>query len=317
MKIKKILSVIGLIFFFYILYDVGVLKILSTIKNSNLYYLAFAVILTPAFILPLAFKWWLILKKQGFNLNFSYVLKLYYIGAFYGFITPAHIGSLIRAHYLKNKTKKGLIECASGIIIERIFDLFTIFIFAFIGALFLLKSSVGIISPIIVSFIVFLIAILIFMRKKRGMLFLSVFYNLLLPKNIKEKADNSLDKFYNSLPKLRKLISIFLITIISWIIFYSQTYIFAKAFYINIPFPIFVSLVSIGTIIATIPISISGLGTREFTLITLFSLFNISPESVVSMSLVSFVTTGLIEGALGLYFAFKEDEIFNYNTVSS
>ena len=77
------------------------------------------------------------------------------------------------------------------------------------------------------------------------------------------------------------------------------------------------SFVSIGTVIATIPISISGLGTREFTLITLFSLFNIPPEATVSMSLVSFFMTGLIEGSLGLYFAFKEDEILDYNTISS
>jgi len=320
MKIKKILPIIGLLLFAYLIYDIGVLNLFNTIKNANISYIFIGAILTPLFILPLAFKWFIILKKQKFNLNFFYVLKLYYIGAFYGFITPARTGSLIRAYYLKKKTKRRLIECASSIVIERIMDLFAVFIFAFIGAFFILKSNLNLFYTLIISFIVFFILILIFMRKKRAMFLLSLIYNYILPKNIKEKADNSLNTFYDSLPKLRNLIIVFALTIFTWIFLYVQTFLFAKAFNINnIPFYIFFPLISIGTVVATIPISVSGLGTREFTLITLFSLFNVNPESVISMSLVSFVLVGLIEGLIGLFFVVKEgkNEILNNNTTGS
>lgn len=319
MKFKKVLSLIGIILFAYLIYKVGVQNLIQTLKNANFYYIIIGIISTPIFIMPLAVKWYLILKKQGFNLNFPYVLKLYYIGAFYGFITPARVGSLIRAVYLKKKTKKGLIECASSIVIERALDLFSIFIFAFIGALIFIKTNLNLNYVLIFSFLVFSLLIFIFMRKSRGMFVLKLFYNYFLPKNIKDKADNSLHTFYNSLPKLRKLIPVFILSIITWILLYFQTYLFALAFSINIPFYIFVAFVSIGTIVATIPISVSGLGTREFTLITLFSIYNVPPEAVVSMSLSSFFLIGLIEGLIGLFFMFKEDknEILNYNSISS
>ena len=320
MNIKKILPVIGIVLLIYLVYDIGLSKIINAIKSANIYYLIFGTVLTPLFILPLALKWHRILKKQGFNLNFFYVLKIYYIGAFYGFITPSRAGSLMRAYYLKKKTKRKLMECASGIVVERIMDLFSVFIFAFLGVIFIIKSYPVLKPVLVVSFFVFFALILIFMRKKRAVFLLSLLYKHLLPEHIKNKADNSLNIFYDSLPRLRKLVSIFLLTIFSWIVLYLQTFIFAKAFHItSIPFYIFISLISIGTVVATIPISISGLGTRELTLINLFGLFNVNPEAVVSMSLVSFIAVGLIESSIGLFFMLKEgkNEIFDNNPSGS
>ncbi|MEK6937259.1 MAG: lysylphosphatidylglycerol synthase transmembrane domain-containing protein [Nanoarchaeota archaeon] len=317
MKIKKILPLIGLVLFAYLVYRIGVNDLIETLKGANLTYLFIGIVSTPIFILPLAYKWHMILKRQNFDLKFLYVLKLYYIGAFYGFITPSRVGSLMRATYLKKKTKRGLVECASSIILERVMDLFAIFVFAFLGALLFIKSNLSLSYVLIFSFLVFSCAIFIFMRRSRGKFVLGLIYNYLLPKNIKEKTDNSLNSFYNSLPKLRKLILVFFATMTTWILIYFQTYIFAWAFSIEIPFYVFVVFVAIGTVVATIPISISGLGTRELTLITLFSLYNIRPEAVVSMSLSSFFLIGFIEGLIGLFFVFKEDEVLNYNTISS
>jgi uncharacterized protein (TIRG00374 family) len=317
MKIKNILPIIGLILFVYLIYRIGVTDLIDTLKNAYIPYLIIGMVLTPIFILPLAFKWYIILKRQGFDLSFLFVLKLYYMGAFYGFITPARVGSLMRALYLKKKTKRGLVECASSIVLERIMDLFVIFIFAFIGALIFIKSNLNLTYVLVFSFIVFTGIIFVFMRKSRGMLVLGLIYNYLLPKSIKEKTENSLHIFYNSLPKLRRLIPVLFLTMITWVLLYFQTYIFSWAFAINVPFHIFVAFAAIGTIIATIPISVSGLGTRELTLITLFSLYNIKPEAVVSMSLSSFFMIGLIESLIGLFFIFKEDEILDYNTLSS
>lgn len=317
MKIKKILPLFGLLLFVYIIYRVGVNDLINTLKNANFIYILIGVLATPLFIMPLAFKWHMILKRQNFDLSFPYVLKLYYMGAFYGFITPARVGSLMRAVYLKKKTKRGLIECASGIVLERVLDLFVIFIFAFIGAFIFLKNNISLSYALIIAFLVFSGLIFIFMRKSRGKFFLSLIYNYLLPKNIRDKTENSLDSFYNSLPKLRKLIPVFFMTLITWTLLYFQTYIFSWAFAIDVPFYVFLVFAAIGTIIATIPISISGLGTRELTLITLFSLYNIKPEAVVSMSLSSFFLIGLIESLIGLVFIFKEDEVLDYNTISS
>ena len=320
MKLKKILPIIGLIFFVYIIYKIGLDKLVVTVRNANLLYLIIGLISTPIFMLPLIFKWHKILQMQGFVLDFLYIQRIYYIGAFYGLITPARTGSLMRAYYIKNKTKKGIIECVSSIVIERLIDLFVIFLFAFLGSIIFLNKFTSKFSwTLIGGFVVFCLFLLIFMNKKITTYVLKLFYNILLPEKIKEKADHSLNTFYNNVPKLKQLFFIFLLTLGTWIFLYFQTFIFAKAFYIEIPFYIFITFISIGTIVATIPISISGLGTREVALITLFSLYNVRPEAIVSMSLISSLGIGIIGSLVGLFFIYMEgkDEILDYNTISS
>lgn len=320
MKLRKILPIIGLIFFVYLIYRIGLDKILITVKNANQIYLLLGIISTPIFLLPLIIKWRKILKYQGFILDFLYVQRVYYIGAFYGLITPARSGSIMRAYYIKNKTKRSIIDCVSSIIVERIIDLFVIFFFAFIGSLIVLNKFNSSLSwTLIIAFILFCLSLLILMNKRVTTYILKFFYNMILPEKIKEKADSSLNKFYDSIPKFKQLVVIFLMTIVTWVIIYFQSFIFAKAFYIEIPFHIFITFMSMGTVIATLPISISGLGTREAALITLFSLYGVRPEAIVSTSLISFLVVGVLEGLVGLFFIHKEgkNEILDYNTISS
>lgn len=293
MKWNKLLPAVGIILFIYIIYSIGLNKIFISFNNLKIVWLIPAIIFIIFNYLMLVLKWKKIIKTQGFNISFKEALFYYMKGNFYGFITPSRAGSLIRATYLKKKTQRPLIECASGIVIERFFDIVSIATLATIGAIALATHLAGLSITILLILAGLFVVTLFFSNKKRAGFFFRILYKFLVPKKFKEKARNSFYSFYESLPPLKKLVFPLILTPITWIMAYTHLYFFARMFnIINIPIHHFIILVPISTIIGMIPITMSGLGTREATLITLFKLYGVSSELALSMSI-----TGLIIGA--------------------
>jgi len=58
--------------------------------------------------------------------------------------------------------------------------------------------------------------------------------------------------------------------------------------------------------VAMIPISISGLGTREAALITLFGLFGVSAAKVFSLSIITLIIVGIIPSIIGIFLIFDK-----------
>ena len=62
----------------------------------------------------------------------------------------------------------------------------------------------------------------------------------------------------------------------------------------------------IANVVASLPITLYGLGTREISMISLFSIYNITPEKIVSLSLFWFVIIWLLPSIIGAAITLKE-----------
>ncbi|MBI2110052.1 flippase-like domain-containing protein, partial [Candidatus Woesearchaeota archaeon] len=253
------------------------------------------VILTPI-------KWIYIIKKQGINLDFWKATKYYFISVFYSFITPARTGSLMRAYYVSKYTKKNLVYCASSIVLERFIDLLVVFLLAIAGA-FLLT---GFLQYVLIAFALFLIAGLIMFNKDRMYHVFKIFHWFFVNDGLKDKLKGGFDEFYKSLPKLKYWVIPFFLTIAFWLSNYSIDFLVAKAFNMNIPWFDFVMIFPIATILGLIPITVSGLGTREVALIYLFGLYGVKPEITVAFAVVTIVLTSVWPALVGAVLALKE-----------
>jgi len=60
----------------------------------------------------------------------------------------------------------------------------------------------------------------------------------------------------------------------------------------------------LGTLVAMIPISINGLGTREAALISLFGLFGVSAAKVFSLSIITLIIVGILPSIIGVFLIF-------------
>jgi len=76
-------------------------------------------------------------------------------------------------------------------------------------------------------------------------------------------------------------------------------------------FLLFILIIAIGNVVAYLPITIYGLGTREITMIRLFSIFNVVPEKIVSLSLFWFVITWLFPSLLVATVTVREGKWFD------
>ena len=103
--------------FVYLLLDVGVLKIIDAFIGIDAIYLMLSLPLVGAYVILQTFKWHHIMKKGGMKVEFLTALRIYFMGVFWGIITPGRLGSLMRIKYMMDRTKNSLGECSSSVIL--------------------------------------------------------------------------------------------------------------------------------------------------------------------------------------------------------
>jgi hypothetical protein len=131
-------------------------------------------------------------------------------------------------------------------------------------------------------------------------------YRVFLPKRIRKKIKVDFDSFYENLPKKRFLVIVFLVNIVTWINTYFITYLVGLSLGINLSFIYFLAILPLATIVAQIPITINGLGTREAVLIGLFSFFGIGAAKVFSMSIITLIVASVLPAIFAGFFIFKK-----------
>ena len=98
------------------------------------------------------------------------------------------------------------------------------------------------------------------------------------------------NEFYNNLHTInqqkKQITYLLVITLTIWIIGAVQTYLVITALNINISFLYVLSFTPIIILVNLIPISISGIGTRDISMIYFFSLIGISATYAISASLL-------------------------------
>ncbi|MFH2013664.1 MAG: lysylphosphatidylglycerol synthase transmembrane domain-containing protein, partial [Patescibacteria group bacterium] len=284
-QIKKYSFIIGLIIFAIILSKTNLEGIFQNIKNINPLYLILAMLMTIPTLFNKALCWNYIKRKQGIKYNLKDSFLMYCSGIYIGLITPGRIGEITKAIYLK-KDGHSMGKSLVSVILDRLIDFIFLFIFLFLGSLFFLTIFQKQILIFIFGIIITVILFVIFLKIGLIKWFSNKVFKIFIPKKYQKSWQINFQDFINDLKiyKLKHYLIIFIITIFSWIFYYLQMYILAKGLGINIPFLYLMISITIAGLITLIPISISGIGTRDATLILLFAPFLIAKEQIIAYS---------------------------------
>ncbi len=308
MNIKKYFPIIGILIFIYLLLKLDISKILKEISQANVLFILIAIFFVFIYLVTETLKWFVIARKQGIKIPFKDSFKINLITDFYSFITPSKLGTLFRVEYLKKYSKnrgKGF----SNLFLDKSLDIFSIF-FISILFLFILGNKFNFVPKhLLITF--FLLGILIFLlsiTKDRSKKILRIFYVYVVPKKMKKRARGVFDAFYEKMPRKRDILLFFVFNLINWLILYFITYLVGRSLGIDIPFHYFLAILPIGTIVALLPITINGLGTREASLISLFGLIGISATKVFSMSIINLFLTGVFPALIASFFLFGKKD---------
>lgn len=119
------------------------------------------------------------------------------------------------------------------------------------------------------------------------------FFNVLVPENSRKEIQFSFYEFYGGIKSIKQqtFILVTSYTLIAWIITYFNFWLLSLSLGLDLPFWYILASAPLISLFGLLPVSISGLGTREAACIFLFSFMNIIPELSVSFSLLVLVIT--------------------------
>ena len=303
----KYLTYLGLLIFVYILYSLDYNVVIENLKNINFCYLLFAFILNIPMVYFKSFRWQQILKIQTLNIGANSSFKYYMSSLYLGFITPGRIGEFIRVLYIKEeKQSREYGTIFSTVILDRLFDLYLLILLTILGFSYL---QLGIASEYIlaITFVFFILPLIIIKLDFFNLLIKSI--GTKLSKSFQEKASRFIKSFVKGIKLSLNLYSIgsfSIYTILSYVIFFSQAYLIAMSLNIEINFIVLSLVMAISNTISLLPISISGIGTRDLVLIYFLVPLGITQESAVLYSTLVLITFFVGCALIGSIFYFQK-----------
>lgn len=282
MKIYEIIQkknlfkiIVSLLILVFLLKFINFQLLFESLKNINsLFIVALAII--PFSILIRAWRWMVIINKDGrlVSLNDSYRLTL--VGVALNIFLPASSGDIAKSYY-GYKWHGIKEEMLSSSIADKLIALLAIFILGSVTSFWLKMYLLSIFSVLCAL----------------GLLFV-VFYPKIVPWNLLNRIFSFVlkrklnEEKLNSSFALSTKIKIFtlLISLLAWLISYIQFFIVCKSFSIDISFIYILAVASIINLALLFPFTLNGIGSAEATMVFLFGLINIPPTLAIVVSLV-------------------------------
>ncbi len=302
MKFKNIIKIVSLVVLLFILYQlVDVNKIIYYVKQTNgKIYILSLFLLFPLYFFK-SLRLYNILLSQGIKYSIFNVFIIYFSSNFLGFVTPGRIGEFAKIIYLKQEKNISISKSFPPIVLDRFYDLYFLVILGIIGCIYynLLQRF---------HYLTYMIFCII-------LIFPYVFFNYRILKKILDKLQFlkkfiKVDKFFITyIKEIRNIISFrqillgFLLTLIAYSFFFAHCKFILISLNIDISYINIILIMSITNIITFLPISISGIGSRELILMFLFSsILGMEKELAISYSVMFFIAFNLIGGVIGFIF---------------
>lgn len=311
-EVLKYLPLIGISLFGYIIWSIGAIKILGSLETINIRFFFLSVILLVPLVAIKALKWKILIDSYKNNFTLSKCMSAWFIGYFLGSITPGRLGDLSRAFYLAESNKSSFVKSLTTVVLDRIIDVLILFCLASVGifALITFYTLQGLFFiKFMALFSFFLIIIFISFKKDFLRLMLKPFFNVFVPEKHKNKVSLNFYEFYEGaisiINKKIRLFSAMVLSLVSWFASIFVYFFIAKGLNLDISYPFLVFIIPISLLLEILPVSFSGLGTREAAFIFLLSFINIPPEAAVSFS-ISILLLNYLNALPGLLLWFKK-----------
>jgi len=268
--------------FYFLLQYTSLTNIESLFSNINITFLILACFLTFLQMPLKVLKWFLLVRIHHKEFFFKEAISSYLKGIALATVSPFAIGELARGMLIK---KKGInSELTGKAVLDKIFDFITVLLFCILGLLLFLQQY-----TLTVAVIVAYITALYFSSKT------AFFFNQRLT-----GSTGKIKRFLSGVNNISRK-RVFLNASISFcyfIIFYAQLYLLLRAFSAHVPFSA-VLLAPGATLSTIIPITISGLGIREWAAVMLLQHAGISHDVAFKAFFTQFLITNVLLAMIG------------------
>ena len=263
------------------------------------------VVLAIAGVIPLIWiktvRWQGILRAQSIRVALWPALLAYFGSLFIGFLTPGRLGEFIKAVHINRDYGVSLAQAFSSVLADRLFDLYALLA---VGSAALLTLALADREVIVLIGLVLLLTgpLVLFLNDASFGWFQCVGQRFGALGRRLFAAEGQLVDLRTGLRRLtvKWLLLAVVLTVLAYGVFFGQCYVLARALNLKIGFGSVVFAVALGSLITLVPVSISGLGTREAAMIAYLDTVGVDAEAALSFSLLVFVTFYVAGGLIGL-----------------
>jgi len=303
------ISIIGIVIFLVILINLDISAILTILFSANIYYLFAALAVNGLIVVIKAKKWNIIVDSIRSDFSLWQSIVGFLIGFALSTLTPGKVGDAVRCLYARNES------CTTGmalstVAIDRIIDLVLLFAFGIVALIvFSVIVGVEILSGGLLLILVGAIAFGIFAVSRKTYMekILRPFFAALVPARYRNQLSGYFNDFYTGfdafLASRRQLLNCTGVGIASWILAVIYASLLAMSIGVDVGYYMFL-VIPIISMLDLLPISISGVGTRDATLIYLFGIIGIAPEVAIAFSILYLVFSYWFVALVGLLFWF-------------
>ena len=282
----------AVLFFSLVLSRVDFLTIIDTVSNISLWLYLVPILGHFVIMLIKALRWQLLLNSLEIYCPYTQTLKAYTAGVALGMLTPGQLGDMGKVMLLDNaigKRKQALVSSVT----DRVWDLLGLVLVSAVCAFLLFFSHFTLAKFFSYGFILCIV----------GLCFFPWIYRS-LQKIILSEVDTDISCLFVNWHW------VLFLTVLSLCVQFFRWSVLAVAFKL----PIFTTAASamIGTLVALIPVSFGGLGTREATMAAMFSFNGLEPALGVSFSLLMFGCY-LVGGFAGVIVLFGKTSKTNFS----
>lgn len=318
--IKKNSYLFGIIIFAYIVLRIDIRKLCSIIMTSDVKYIFLSAFIAPLIIFGMALRWYLILRALGIIYKFTNTCISLIKGALFGEITPGRVGEFYRAKYVIAETGSSIGKTMFSVVVDRIYDVIILVILGVISSIVLGKIyAVDFsLSTIIICSALLLVFLAICMNKKIVGITIIPLFSFLVPQPYQERIHFHSNEFYRSSKVIGKSThaTCMVLTIVIWLLKFVALFFLSKALRIDIPLWFVLSIGAIGVIVSLLPLSVSGLGTRDAVFIFFLSFYGIPVECAVALSFL-FLVYGLLSIAIAWIFVCVYQRVWQVNSTDN
>jgi glycosyltransferase 2 family protein len=248
-----------------------------------------------------AWRWQEMLRMQGIRYPWRDAFLVFMAGLFLGLVTPGRVGEMSKALYLKQDRSVPISVGLANVLMDRLFDLYTILVLGAAGLIWFRLLPDWVLALILAGTTASIALPVILLNKPLAAWTLSLARRMPVLRRYDARLTAAAGRFQEGLRPLLalRLVIPLLLTQIAYLIFFWQGQLLATAVGLRIGIGYLAMCLSVAGVITLLPISISGLGTRDAALIAMLAPLGISASHTIAFSSLYFLTFYVIGGAIG------------------
>lgn len=295
--ISILLPFVGLALFVVIVWGTGPENILSVLRTVDTGLLVYIPLILAVLVLVRGLRWWYLMRMIGIDFSLARSCTVWAIGFFASAVTPGKVGDAVRAVYVQNETDATFGQAFLTVFMDRLWDLLAVLGTGIVTLLLVSHLYIEIPSVwvMVVGAAAFIVAVYFIMNKALVQRVLRPVFDVLVPERFKGRLAMNFHSFYDSLNVYwrspRRLAAIVAMTACYWVAVFGMAYYVTRLLGIGVSLGYMILIMPTVTLVELVPISVSGLGTRDATVMYFFSLVGIAGAQAVGFS-IAYVLIG-------------------------